>query len=82
MFEDTEANRRASVVRFISITSIVASLLTPMAGGLISLYSVEMGCRYIFLTSVVSNAIMFITRQAFLRESKIGELLSSDINVS
>ena len=82
LIEDTKSRHRVSVFGFMRIVSIVASLLTPMAGALISNYGVEQGCRYIFLTSVVSNTIMFLIRQILLRESEIGKILSSDNEIS
>lgn len=82
LIEDTKSHHRVGIFSFIRVTSIVASLLTPIAGALISLYGVEQGCRYIFLTSVVSNAIMFLIRQILLKESQIGKILSSDNEIS
>ena len=72
LVEDTKPRHIASIFSFIRIISIVASLLTPVAGALISLYGVEQGCRHIFLISTISNAIMFLIRQMLLRESEIG----------
>lgn len=81
LIEDTKLRHRVSVLSFLRIVSIIAGLLTPIAGILISFFGVEQGCRYIFLISVTSNTIMFLIRQILLRESEIGKILSSDNEV-
>lgn len=44
---------------------------------MISIYGVELGCRYVFLVSIVLITVQLFVRQILLRETKIGEMLSS-----
>ena len=60
LIEDVDVRHRASVLSYLLIPGIVARILTPMAGFLISMYGIEQGCRYIFLLSVLTNSICFL----------------------
>jgi len=77
LLEDTEQPYRPSIYCSIQIIYVFAGLLTPIAGVLVSSYGVEQGCRNMFLIALVNIATMFIIRQVFLGESKIGKILSS-----
>jgi len=78
--EDTLPQYRGSVFSFIRLAWIVAGLLTPIAGALISLCGVEQGFRYISLTAIIATATMLVIRQVMLRESGIGKMLLSSEN--
>lgn len=75
--EDTMPRYRAGVFGFIRLIWIVAGLLTPIAGALISSFGVEQGFRYVALLATISTAVMLLIRQILLRESEVGKMLSS-----
>jgi len=75
--EDTESAYRVSVYSFLTSIYLLGGILTPIAGFLISIHGVLQGCRYVFLITMVSLMIMLITRQTYLKQSKISDLHSS-----
>jgi len=75
--EDTNLEHRTGVFGFIRLIWIVAGLMTPVAGALVSLYGIEQGFRYISLVGIATTSIMLLIRQILLRESEIGKMLSS-----
>jgi len=77
LVEDTESSYRVSIYSFVQLVYIFGGILTPMAGALVSLYGVEQGCRYIFLTALITITTMLVIRQKYLKESEIGKILSS-----
>jgi len=77
LVEDTKPIYRAGMYGMLQTIYIVGGMLTPIAGMLVSLYGIEQGCRYLFLIMFVTMAVMFAIRQVYLRESEIGEMLSS-----
>ena len=77
LVEDTEPSYRVGIYGFIQLIYTFGGILTPIAGILISLYGVEQGCRYIFLTGLATVTTMFGIRQTYLRESAIGKMLAS-----
>jgi hypothetical protein len=76
LVEDTELSYRTGIYSYIQIIYIFAGFLTPIAGILISFYGLDQGCRYLAITSLISLIAMFAIRQAFLKESEIGKILS------
>jgi len=77
LVEDTEPPYRVSIYSFLQMIYVFGGILTPIAGALVSLYGVEQGSRYMFLTALITVTIMFVIRQAYLKETKIGKMLSS-----
>ena len=77
LIEDTEPQYRAGIYSFIQSNYIFRGLLTPIAGTLVFLYGVDQGCRYMFLTALITMTVAFIIRLACLRESEIGKTLLS-----
>ncbi len=77
LVEDTEPPHRVSIYSFIQLIYIFGGIITPIAGAIVSLFGVEQGCRYMFLIALITIAIMLVIRQVYLKESKIGEVLSS-----
>jgi len=77
LVEDTEPAYRAGIYSFIQAIYIFGGILTPIAGAAIFLYGIEQGCRYLFLTALLVTAAVSTIYQIYLRESKIGKILSS-----
>jgi DHA1 family tetracycline resistance protein-like MFS transporter len=77
LVEDTELSYRASIYSYIQLIYIFAGFMTPLAGAVISFAGLEQGCRYLFLIAWIAIATMLALRQIFLKESRIGKMLSS-----
>jgi len=77
LVEDTDPSYRVSIYSFVQVIYVFGGILTPVAGGIVSLYGVEQGSRYVFLTGLALTAVVTIIYQMYLRETTIGKMLAS-----
>lgn len=77
LVEDTEPQYRVSIYSLIHLLYVIAGILTPVAGALVTAYGIEQGCRYMFLLALLALAALMAIRTTFLVESKTGQILST-----
>ncbi|KYH37866.1 MAG: major facilitator superfamily protein [Candidatus Bathyarchaeota archaeon B24] len=75
LVEDTCPEHRASIYGYINLIYVSGSLLTPLAGIMVSTYGIVAGYRAMCILALTSLTTMFILRQIFLRETEIGKAL-------
>jgi len=75
LVEDTCPEHRASIYGYINLIYVSGSLLTPLAGIMVSTYGIIAGYRAMCILALTSLTTMFILRQIFLRETEIGKAL-------
>ena len=75
LVEDTSPEHRASIYGYINLIYVSGSLLTPLAGIMVSTYGIIAGYRAMCILALTSLTTMFILRQIFLRETEIGKAL-------
>lgn len=75
LVEDTSSEYRASIYGYINLIYVSGSLMTPLAGLIVSTYGIVAGYRVICILALTSLTAMFTVRQVFLRETEIGKLL-------
>lgn len=75
LVEDTSPEYRASIYGYINLIYVTGSLMTPLAGVLVSTFGIVAGYRTMCILALFSLSIMFTTRQVFLRETEMGKLL-------
>jgi MFS family permease len=78
LVEDTMWEFRSLIYGSISAIWTIGSLTTPIAGYIIGLYGLDMGCRLLFLLAFCALVPAYIIRQIYLREPEIGRRVRED----
>ena len=78
MVEGTPPELRAVAYSIVQLWWLIGSLTAPLAGFMIGLYGVNMGCKLLYGIAFFLMTIMFVLRQMYLRESEIGEKLMEE----
>lgn len=71
LVEDTEPRYRSSIYAYVSIAYTTGMMMTPIAGYIVALYDVDLGCRILFTIAIASLSFMYIIRWIYLREPEV-----------
>lgn len=78
LVEDTKLEFRSFIYGSVSAIWTIGSLTTPIAGYIIGLYGLNMGCRLLFLLAFCALVPAYIIRQIYLREPEIVRKVKRD----
>lgn len=73
LVEDSDPSERLPIFTALQMVSVSASFTTPLAGLVIRHYGIVPGTRALYLFAFVSMTLMFIGRNHFTRETRVGE---------
>ncbi|MDW8062084.1 MAG: MFS transporter, partial [Nitrososphaerota archaeon] len=82
LVEDTEPRYRSGIYAYVSTAYTVGMMSTPIAGYIITIYGVDLGCRILFTLAIISLSSMYIVRWIYLRETEIGYRLMKEKSLS
>lgn len=82
LVEDTEPRYRSGIYAYVSTSYTVGSMTTPIAGYVIMVNGVDLGCRILFILAIASLSFMYIIRWIYLRETEIGYKLMREKTLS
>jgi len=81
VIEDTHYEARALVLGLLQLIRLLGLLTTPIAGILVSIYGIDIGCRIMYLVAFVSLCIMYLLRAFHLKEPSISMTLAQEEDV-
>jgi MFS family permease len=82
LVEDTEPKYRSGIYAYVSTAYTIGSMTTPIAGYIITIKGVDLGCRILFILAIVSLSAMYIVRWVYLRETEVGYRLMKEKTLS
>lgn len=75
LVEDTDPKYRSGIYAYVSTAYTVGLITTPIAGYIITIHGVDLGCRILFTIAMISLSFMYIIRWTYLRETELGYML-------